>query len=119
LGPVLFNHKWNYINKEGEIEFPNQWFDYCSDFSEGLALVKLNDNEWNYINKEGEIAFPNRRFDGCSDFSEGLARVVINGIFYYINNEGVLFDNNTKDIDILKNLAIDNSIPIRIFKKSI
>lgn len=31
----------------------------------------------------------------------------------------ILFDNNTKDIDILKNLAIDNSIPIRIFKKTI
>lgn len=31
----------------------------------------------------------------------------------------IVFDNNTKDINILKKLAIDNNIPIRVFQKPI
>jgi hypothetical protein len=31
----------------------------------------------------------------------------------------IIFDNQTKDIDILKKLAIDNEIPIRVFQKPI
>jgi hypothetical protein len=34
-------------------------------------------------------------------------------------NAMIIFDNQTKDIDILKKLAIDNEIPIRVFQKPI
>lgn len=40
----------------GKLLFPNQWFDYVDDFSNGYAKVKLN-GEWNYINTKGNIIY--------------------------------------------------------------
>ncbi len=50
----MLNNKYNYIKTNGELLLPNQWFDNCSDFNDGIAIVKLN-NEFIKINTNGEI----------------------------------------------------------------
>ena len=97
LGRVKLNGKYNYIDKENQILFPNQWFNWCGNFREGFGRVNLND-KWNYINREGQILSPNQWFDWCDDFSEGLGCVNLNDKWNYINNEGqILFPNQWFD----------------------
>lgn len=57
-------------------------FDWASDFSEGLACVKVRDNlfsikdrdKWGFINKDGKTVI-DPQFDMAAIFLEGLARV--------------------------------------------
>ncbi len=53
-------------------------FDWASNFSEGLASVRIDD-KWGSIDKSGEIVI-RPQFDSALEFSEGLASVSINGV---------------------------------------
>ena len=66
FGVIKLNDKYNFINKEGKILSPNQWFDDAHAFGEGFDPVK------------------------------GFAPVELNGNWYYINKEGVLCDYGTR-----------------------
>lgn len=93
--------KWGYINRKGEMVIESQ-FDEARSFSDGLALVRINDN-LSYINKKGKVVIQlNYKFDSSGpssleeiymllnfDFHEGLAWMfAINGGFGYINKMG-------------------------------
>ena len=66
---------------------PNkQQFDYCHDFREGFAAVKLN-GKWNFINKEGNL-LSEKWFDDCFGFNEGFARVKLNNKWNYLDKGG-------------------------------
>lgn len=53
------------------------------DFSDGLALVKL-DGRYGYINKEGDFVVE-ANYEEAESFSEGLAKVKIGDAYGYIN----------------------------------
>lgn len=77
LLPVCVNDKWGYINLHGEIIVPCQ-FDYASEFSEGLAHIRLRFDYETYENHEYMVVDDNFREIGrltCSyatHFSDGL-----------------------------------------------
>lgn len=74
-----------FINATGEFEIPPQ-FDETSEFSDGLAKVKLND-KWGLINVTGGYE-GTPQFDEIHKFSDGLARVKLQGKYCFINKKG-------------------------------
>ena len=97
---VYLKGKYNYIDTEGNLLFPNQWFDMCYDFDySGFAKVNLKGKE-NLIDTEGNLLSPNQWFDMCynfdgrNNFHNGFANVKLNGKWNYIDTEGNLLSPN-------------------------
>jgi WG containing repeat len=76
LFPVSQNDKNGYIDRTGEIVVPLK-FDGASDFSEGLAAVKV-EGKWGFIDEAGRVVIE-PQFSGAYELSEGLARVQVGG----------------------------------------
>ena len=68
-------HLWGFKNANGKVVIQPK-FQYAFNFSEGLALVSLND-KYGYVNKTGEITIP-CIYDFANNFIEGLAAVTLN-----------------------------------------
>ena len=62
-------------------------FQHASDFSEGLAAVKLN-GKYGFIDKTGKEIIP-LKYDFANCFSEGLALVRLNNKWFYIDKNGI------------------------------
>jgi hypothetical protein len=62
--------KWGYIDQSGKMAIP-AFFDWASDFSEGLAAVKMAE-AWGYSDQSGKFVVT-PRFDVASDFYDGKA----------------------------------------------
>jgi hypothetical protein len=83
-----------FIDKEGKniIDFI---FDYCGDFSEGLASATQYAQEegqedyYGFIDKKGNFVI-NMGIEDSGDFKEGLAPVCIDDKYGYINKKGEL-----------------------------
>lgn len=60
-----------------------------SPFSEGLALIRSNQNHF-FINKKGEVVLDCSNYDWVDSFNSGLALVKLDNRFGYINSSGVL-----------------------------
>lgn len=82
--------KWGFIDKTGRTIIGMQFND-ASDFSEGLAPVKVGD-KWGYIDKTGKMVI-SPQFDLASDFREGLAAVWVEKKVGYIDKTGKLVIN--------------------------
>ena len=65
---------------------PKEVFNYVGDFTNGLAMVKLN-NQYNFINTDGKI-ISDKMFDETYPFSDGLAAVELGGKYGYIDKQG-------------------------------
>ncbi len=83
----VYNDDW----KGGYIDVNNKLiigfkYDYVSEFSEGLASVKLN-GKWGYIDKKGKVVIP-LKYDRTFDFSDGKASVQLNGREFKIDKNG-------------------------------
>ena len=78
--------EFSLYTENGDLKLKGQYiigsYDYASDFSEGLAVVKKNGKE-SYIDKTGKEVIP-IKFDYAHNFSEGLAAVEKNGKYRYI-----------------------------------
>ena len=90
---VRFNDKWNFIDIQGKLVSPNQWFDDVSIFTNGYAKVELN-GKWNLINTQGNMVSPNQWFDDIGDFHDGYARVKLNNKWNFIDTQGKLVSPN-------------------------
>ena len=96
------NNKWkelldNCMRRLANGEEPNDVFDYCGDFCEGFAAVKLNGKS-NFINTHGELLWKGDKwFDGWGDFCEGFAKVKLNRKWNFINTRGELLCNEWFD----------------------
>jgi hypothetical protein len=64
-------------------------FSYANPFSDGVALVRLND-EWFYIDKSGKAIIKPQKFEKYENFKEGLAVVSTAGKYGYIDKTGKL-----------------------------
>jgi hypothetical protein len=63
--------QFGFLDRKGRLVIPYD-FDYASSFSEGLALVRIDD-KWVYINKKGNVVL-RPRADCLGDFVSGRAR---------------------------------------------
>ena len=90
---VGLNNKYNFIDTQGKLLSPNQWFDYVSYFSDGYAKVKLN-GKWNLIDAQEKFVSPNQWFDGVGAFSNGYAIVELNYKYNFIDTQGKLLSPN-------------------------
>ena len=90
---VQLNGKWNYVDKNGKLLSPNQWFDCCENFQEGFACVYLN-GKWNFINNNGNLLSPYQWFENCCYFQEGFAIVRLNGKCNLIDKNGKILSPN-------------------------
>ena len=72
---------------------PEEIFDWIGDFSEGYAVVELN-NKFNFIDTQGKLFSPNQWFDGFGNFSDGYAPVKLNNKWNLIDTQGKLVSPN-------------------------
>ncbi len=84
---VLLNDKYNFIDIQGNLVSPSQWFDYVFKFFNGYAIVRIN-NKYNLINTRRKLLSPNLWFDSVSNFSNGYANVKLNNKWYRIDTKG-------------------------------
>lgn len=80
---------YGYIDEEGNVVIDFQ-FDYANDFSEGLAVVRI-ENSYGYIDKEGNIVIE-PILDFAGSFRNGKAHVQINYHEYYIDKDGNIIE---------------------------
>jgi WG containing repeat len=71
---VSVGGKYGYIDRSGKMVIPPQ-FKEAGSFSEGLAIIRLNDKEWGYIDTSGKLVINGEEFGLAREFSEGLAAV--------------------------------------------
>lgn len=65
---------WGFIDRNGHTVIPAKFYE-VSDFSEGLAVVRLSqEHKFGYINQKGKLVIPDQ-FDWAKDFHGGLAAV--------------------------------------------
>ena len=85
------NSKWKEIladvmQRLANGESPDDVFDGVGYFSEGFAVVCLNE-KYNHINQEGRI-LSDKWYDWVGSFREGFAEVELNGKSNFINHYG-------------------------------
>lgn len=103
LYPVKSGSKWGYANIDGRCVIPCS-FDSALSFSEGLALIRLN-NMWGYIDQTGRIVI-STRFLSAQSFSCGLAKVWSNDsrfptVFIYTNGK-IAFKSTYRGVSSFK-----------------
>ena len=91
------------LNSTGGSFDPNERFDWCGQFKNGIAKVKLN-GKYNFIDFNGNLLFPNTWFDWCSEFHNGVAEVELDRMYNRINTNGELLSpdrwfNGYDDLD--------------------
>jgi len=96
-----FDKGWGFIDREGRSVIPAK-FHEASDFSEGLAVVRLSEkHKVGYINQKGELVIPDQ-FDWAKDFHGGLAAVKLSKDKYgFIDKTGkmALSAKEWRDVD--------------------
>ncbi|MFD1903868.1 WG repeat-containing protein [Paenibacillus rhizoplanae] len=76
-----------YINTKGKLIIPYR-YSSTSDFSEGMAVVKLAvGGKYGYIDTTGKLRIT-PRYDHATLFSDGAAVVYVNGKYGYIDKAG-------------------------------
>ena len=85
-----FESGWGFIDREGRVAIEAKFYE-VSDFSEGLALVRLSEKrKFGYINQKGELVIPSQ-FAWAGDFHDGLAAVKSSqGQYGFIDKTGKL-----------------------------
>jgi len=88
LTPMLDNSsgKWGYVDTLGKNVIAPKW-DMANNFSEGLAVVGLN-NRYGYIDEKGVEVIP-IKFDSTGSFSNNIALVSLNDKWGFIDKTGI------------------------------
>ena len=100
-------HSTEYLMKKGYIPFdtvqklldngekPEEIFNYCGDFYNGIACVKLN-GKYNYINTNNQL-ISKTWFDYGGYFRKGFACVELYGKYNFINANGQIISDTWFD----------------------
>ncbi|NNE67168.1 MAG: WG repeat-containing protein, partial [Pyrinomonadaceae bacterium] len=86
LFPFVAEGKWGFIDKAGKVEIEPAYRS-VSGYSEGFAVVELDDGRMSMIDSNGEIAFEPMEIRIFS-MSEGLSRAQKGDFWGYIDSKG-------------------------------
>lgn len=76
-----------FVDEIDEVVIPSEYdYDEVWDFSEGLAVVELDDR-WGFIDTTGTVVIP-LQYDEVWHFSEGLAKVKKNNKWGFVDKRG-------------------------------
>ena len=95
---------YSFINTEGK-HINDEWYDVVVDFYNGFARVYKKGLGYNFINTEGQY-LTDDWYDWVYYFKEGFVKVYKtaedydNDAFYYLDNKGILYDENKQLIKI-------------------
>lgn len=91
---VKFDEKYNVVDEDGNLLFPNMWFEGLSAFnSDGIAWCRFNNME-NFATANGEILSKKLWFDDTFEFVNGFALVKLNGLCNLIDKQGNILSPN-------------------------
>ena len=98
IARVYSDGAYNYVNFNGELLSPKQWFDEGTDFykqyddGEPVAQVSIYNEGTNFLLPNGNLVSPNLWFDAIYDFKCGWARCYSesneSGRCNYVNRDG-------------------------------
>lgn len=92
---IEMNKKYNFVDSDGKLLSPNQWFDNVSDFRDGGVAFVMIGKKADLINKEGKLIFkdiPTNYIEWYDD--ERYHRVYSeSGMAYFKPNGEFAFDN--------------------------
>lgn len=80
------NGNWGYVDSRSTKVVIEPKYKLASFFSEGLAVVVLND-KWGFIDKTGRMVIE-PKYEDARPFSEGLAAIELNDKWGYIDKTG-------------------------------
>jgi hypothetical protein len=89
LYPIGGSHNYGYIDRAGNWSIPPQ-YDFASNFSEGLAWVRVDDNKHMYIRPDGS-PLNGKLYDRAGKFRNGLALVSKDCSYSLIDSNGLVF----------------------------
>ena len=114
LVPMFDNSigKWGFADTLGKIVIAPQW-DFAKDFSDGLAVVGLN-NKYGYIDKTGSEIIP-LKYDSIGYLSNNLALVSLNGKWGFVDKTDtekipIIYDKAEPFYDGLSEVELDGKI---------
>ena len=85
------------MNRLRNGESPEDVFDSCGDFSDGLAVVELN-GKYNWLRADNGQLLSGQWFEYCNDFSEGMAVVGLKEKYNWLRaDNGQLFGDRWYD----------------------
>ncbi len=84
LFPVRDDLRWGYIDKTGKTVLSG--FEQVSDFSDGLAAVKMAGLS-GFVDAMGKMIIP-ARYDDAGKLSEGLAQVRVGNVWGFVDKAG-------------------------------
>ena len=80
--------RWNFIDLNGKEISDESFFDVVSDFHDGVAVVKNEENKYTYIGTDGKMLFPGKWFDLCLNFENGIAKIYVDSKINFIDKKG-------------------------------
>lgn len=88
----------NFIDKDKNLLLPDRWFDYCSTFKHGKAIIEFEE-KFNLIDRNGNILFePNNQEEWFDDIENALN---YNSYYSYILRKGNQMYFITKDDEFM------------------
>ena len=92
MGKIMFDEVQDLLDSGKK---PEEIFKYVGDFSDGFAIVELN-NKYNFINTNGQLV-SNQWFDNAYGFYNGFSIVRLNDKYNLIGKNGQLLSNQWFD----------------------
>jgi hypothetical protein len=89
LAAVRVGSQWGFIDRTGTYIIPLQFTTRPTDFSDGLAVFRTENELTGAIDKTGAIAIEPQPYF-ISSFSEGLAAIAVDGQFGFIDRTGAI-----------------------------
>lgn len=87
LKPFLFEDKWGYSDKEGNVIVEPMW-DYADNFHEGFAVVRNDKGLYGFLNTDGQLSI-RCQYEEAMKFIHGIALVKTKvGKWEHINCKG-------------------------------
>ena len=90
---VELRGRYNFINLNGRLISPDQWYDEAGEFHNGYAVVGIGDRN-NFISTNGKLISPDQWYDGVGEFNNGYAIVKLRSRYNFIDTNGELISPN-------------------------